>query len=175
MRLAILDLETTGLDPQRDEIIEIGLVICDSKDFTIYDQWDIKIKPERPEDGHPEAYKVNGYCEEDWKDGVTLHQALVLLSERTEKATMLSYNVSFDYGFLQAAYKKTGLRDPMNYHRLDLLTLAWSKIPHDKMQSWALKTVCSYLRIQPEPKIHRGANGAMKAYEVYRRLTETII
>lgn len=173
-RIAIIDLETTGLDLYKNEIIEIGLVVCDSVDFTIYDTWDVKIKPERPEDGHPEAYKVNGYCEDDWKDGITLRQALVLLAERVPTATMMAYNVSFDYGFLQQAFKKAELRDPMNYHRIDLLTLAWSKIPHSKMQSWALRSVCAYLRIPPEPKVHRGANGAMKAYEVYRRLMEIV-
>lgn len=174
MRLAIIDLETTGLDPQTHEIIEIGLVVVDSEDYTILDQWDAKVRPERPQDGHPEAYKVNGYTKEEWIGAMTLDQALLALSERMTMATMLSYNVSFDYGFLQAAYRKTGLKDPMNYHRLDLLTLAWSKIPHHKMQSWALRSVCAYLRIPPEPKIHRGANGAMKAYEVYRRLTEIV-
>lgn len=172
MRLAIIDLETTGLDPQHNEIIEIGLVLCDSDDFTIYDQFDIKVLPERPEDGHPKAYEVNGYNEEEWKDAVSLHTALLALAERVQTATLMSYNVSFDYGFLQAAFKKTGIIDPMYHARLDLLTLAWSKIPHHKMQSWALKTVCAYLRIPPEPKIHRGANGAFKAYEVYRKLTE---
>lgn len=174
MRLAIIDLETTGLDPAIHEIIEIGLVVCDSKDYTIYETFDIKIKPERPEDGHPKAYEVNGYTAEEWEDAVTLRQALILLTERMEKATLMAYNVSFDYGFLQAAFRKHEIVDPMNYHRLDLLTLAWSKIPHDKMQSWALRSVCAFLRIPPEPKVHRGANGAMKAYEVYRRLTEIV-
>lgn len=174
MRLAIIDLETTGLDPQKHEIIEIGLVVVDSEDYTILDQWDAKVRPERPQDGHPEAYKVNGYNEGEWKDAVSLKWALLLLNERVEMATMLSYNVSFDYGFLQAAYKQCGLKDPMNYHRLDLLTMAWMTIPHHKMQSWALRSVCAYLRIPPEPKVHRGANGAMKAYEVYRRLTESV-
>lgn len=174
MRLAIIDIETTGLDPSFHEIIEIGMVLIDRETFTILDVMDVKVKPKRPEDGHLEAYKVNGYCEEDWKDAISLEEALALLASKTEKALMLSYNVSFDYAFLQAAFQKAGIKDTMHYHRLDLLTIAWVTIPHEKMQSWALKSVCSYLGILPEPKIHRGMNGAMKSYEVYRRLTEKV-
>lgn len=172
MRLAIIDLETSSLDPQTGEILEIGLVLIDKDTCTILDVMDQKITPEFPERADPKALFVNGYQKEDWKDSISLHQALLILSEKVEKATMLSYNVSFDYAFLQAAWRSTGIQDPMNYHRLDLLTMAWMKIPHDKMQSWSLKTVCSYLNIPPEPKVHRGMNGAMKSYEVYRRLAE---
>lgn len=174
MKLAIIDLETTGLDPTTNEIIEIGLVVCDSHTFEVLDTWDIKVKPERPEDGHPDAYKVNGYNEEDWKEAVPLATALDWLSRKTRSMTMMAYNVSFDYGFLQAAFKKEGMKDPMNYHRLDLLTLAWANIPHSKMQSWSLKSVCSYLRIVPEAAIHRGAAGAGKAYEVYKALMSPV-
>ena len=172
MRLAIIDIETTGLDAGKHEIIEIGLVLIDKDTCTILDVFDQKIHPEHIETADPKALFVNGYRKEDWHDAISLHQALLILSEKVEKATMLSYNVSFDYAFLQAAWRSTGIQDPMNYHRLDLLTMAWMKIPHNKMQAWALKTVCSYLNIPPEPKVHRGMNGAMKSYEVYRRLME---
>lgn len=172
MILALIDVETTGLDPEEHEIIEIGLIVCDSKNFTILDEWDVKIKPEHPETGHPKAFEVNGYNEEEWKDAVTLQQGMDWLARKVPGYTMMSYNVSFDLGFLQAAFKKTGVKDPMNYHRLDLLTLAWSKLPHSKMAGWSLKNVCSFLGIEPEPKVHRGANGARKAYEVYKTLME---
>lgn len=172
MILAIIDLETTGLDAQKDEIIEIGMVLCNSRDFTILDTFDVKVKPEHPETGHPKAYEVNGYNEEEWKDAVTLRQALILLTEKAQKATMMSYNVTFDSAFLQAAFSQTGVEDTMHYLRLDLMTLAWGKLPHSRMASWSLKSVCTFLDIKPEPAVHRGANGAMKAYEVYRRLTE---
>jgi DNA polymerase III epsilon subunit-like protein len=172
MRLAIIDIETTGLDAGQHEIIEIGMVLIDKDTCTILDIMDQKIHPEHIETHDPKALWVNGYNKKDWQDAISLHQALLILSEKVEKATMLSYNVSFDYAFLQAAWRSTGIQDPMNYHRLDLLTMAWMKIPHNKMQAWALKSVCSYLNIPPEPKVHRGAAGAMKAYEVYRRLME---
>lgn len=175
MKLAIIDLETTGFDPRKHEIIEIGCVVVDEMTLEVIDQFDMKIKPEYIEDADPGAFKVNGYNEEEWKDGITLHQAMMQLYERLvpvpgEKCLFMSYNVTFDWGFFQQALYKTGLPDPFNYHRLDLLTMAYCKIPHSKMQSWRLKSVCAYLRIVPEPKIHRGANGALKAYEVYKKL-----
>lgn len=174
MILALIDLETTGLDPETHEIIEIGLVVCDSKNFTILDEWDIKIKPEHPETGHPKAFEVNGYNEEEWKDAVDLRTGMDWLARKVKGATMMSYNISFDQGFLQAAFKKTGILDPMSYHRLDLLTLAWSKIPQTRISSWSLKNVCTHLGITPEAVVHRGAAGAGKAFEVYRALMERV-
>ena len=171
-RIFLCDLETTGLDASRHEILEIGGILFDKDTCTILDVIDIKVKPERPEDGDPKAYFVNGYTKEDWKDAIGLHEAMLIVSEKAEKSLFMSYSVTFDWSFMQAAFKKTGIEDPFHYHRLDLLTLAWSKIPHSKMGSWALKSVCSYLNIPPEPKVHRGMNGAMKSYEVYRRLAE---
>ena len=172
MRLAIIDLETSSLDPATGEILEIGLVLIDKDTCTILDVFDQKIHPEHIETADPKALFVNGFNKDDWHDAISLHQALLILSEKVEKAVMMSYCIQFDGSFLDAAYRSTGLQNPLHYHRLDLLTMAWMKIPHSKMQSWALKTVCSYLNIPPENKVHRGMAGAMKAFAVYQRLQE---
>ena len=170
MKLAFVDLETTGLDPLKHEIIEIGMVVVDDSDFTIIDQVNIKVKPEHPELGEPAAFKVNGYSEEEWDDAMTLHQAMIHLSEHADKATFLAYNATFDWAFIHVALEKTGHANPFHYHRIDVLSVAWARIPHDKMQSWALKACCAYLHIPREPQIHRALNGAMCAYQVYREL-----
>lgn len=172
MIIALIDCETTGLDPEVHEIIEIGLVVFDSRTGHILDEWDIKVKPERPDDGSPQAYEVNGYDPVEWESAATLEDAMQQLVERTDGAAMMAFNVTFDLSFLQAAFKKTGIVDKMARHHLDLLTLAWMKIPHSRIQRWSLKNVCTYLGIEPEPAVHRGANGAKKAHEVYKALME---
>jgi DNA polymerase III alpha subunit (gram-positive type) len=172
MRLAIIDIESSGLDPTQHEILEIGLVLIDKDTCTILDVMDQKITPEFPERADPKALFVNGYTKEEWKGSISLHQALLILSEKVQGAIMMSYVIGFDSSFLDTAYRSTGLQNPLHYHRLDLLTMAWMKIPHNKMQSWSLKTVCSYLNIPPENKVHRAMAGTMCAYEVFRRLQE---
>ena len=48
--LAFIDIETTGLSPEKHEIIEIGIVIAKQQDGIVGDvleEIELKIKPER--------------------------------------------------------------------------------------------------------------------------------
>lgn len=173
-KIALIDLETTGLDPAKHEIIEIACIILDSGDFSVKKTLEIKVKPENPEHGDPKAFEVNGYNSFDWQEAADLKFAMTELARITSYATMLAYNVSFDYGFLKAAFDKTGVKDTMNYQRLDLLTLAWFQLPHLELKSWKLKSVAEHLGVPPEPTIHRAMNGALCAYEVLKKLRQPV-
>lgn len=166
--LAFIDVETTGLDPSKHEIIDIGVVLVDSETRLVLSSANFKTTPERIDDADPIALKVNGYTKEDWADAISLKDALTRVAEITRGAYLMAYNVSFDYSFLQAAFQKTGVRDTMRYQRLDVLTLAWLLLPDQ--DSLSLKNVCIALDIEPEPEIHTAENGALKAFEVYSAL-----
>lgn len=170
MIIALIDLETTGLDGNTDEIIEIGCIVFESRTMEILDTIDIKVKPEHIETASPRALEVNGYTEEAWADAMSLHQAMLLLAEKVQGATLMAYNVTFDWSFLKTAFETTGIENPMHYHRLDLLSMAWAIIPHHKVGGWALKTVCVYLGLKPEPKVHRAIHGCEASLEVYKKL-----
>lgn len=169
-RIALIDVETTGLESSFHEIIDIGCVIFDSESLKVLDTLDLKVKPKHPERADAKAVEVNGYNDEEWKDTMSLELAMALLKARTEGATFCAHNMIFDWGFLRTAMAKTGIRLDFDRHRIDLFSLAWAKIPHGSMQGWSLRSICTYLRIIPEPKLHRGLQGAMKEYEVYCKL-----
>lgn len=168
--LVFVDLETTGLDPRKHEIVEMGVVVVDARTMEVLVEIDEKIRPDRPEDGDPKAYEVNGYNAEDWKEAATLWMAMRLLSTVGRGGRFVAHNMIFDWSFLEEASRKTGLPLDFDRHRVDIFTLAWGKIPHDRMQSWSLKTICTYLRLLPEPKVHRAINGARCAYNAYKAL-----
>ncbi len=165
-----VDLETTGLDPLKHEIIELGFVIFDDINFKVYGQFNFKITPEHIETASKKALEVNGYNEKDWDDAIPLHQALTFFAQATEGATLIAHNVAFDWSFLDKAFNGLEIQNSLNYHKLDSLSVAWAKIPHQKLKSWSLKTICTYLGLEPEPKVHRAVNGAIKCYEVYSKL-----
>ncbi len=172
MKIAITDVETSGLDATKNEIVEIGLVVFDDQTFEILDTLDIKVKPEHPENFDEIAKKVNGYNEADWKDAVSLEEAMKIYLQKTEGCMFCAHNMIFDFAFIFEAFKKTGMQNKFDKHMIDMFTLAWSKIPHNKMQKWSLKTICEYLEIPPEPDVHRGINGAMREFEVYKKLMQ---
>lgn len=172
MMIALTDLETTGLNPLNHEIIEIGCVIFDNSTFEIHAKLNFKVKPENIAGADPKALQVNGYNEKDWEDGMTLFQALNFYSQATEKCTFMAHNAMFDWSFIDVAFTKEGISHQLNKHKIDTVSVAWSKIPHNKVFGWSLKTLCSYFGIPPEPEVHRAINGAMQTYEVYKKLMQ---
>lgn len=171
--LAITDVETTGLDYQLHEIIEIGLIMADQKTLKVLDEWSVKIKPRKIKTAAEQALKVAGYNKLDWLGAVTLKEAMEVYSKKTKNAIFVAQNSFFDWAFLSEAFKATGVEDYTDYHRVDLFTIGWSRSRElHGLKKFTLKEMCQYFNIEPEPLPHRALNGARKALEVLRRLRE---
>lgn len=168
MKLCITDLETSGLDSCTYEILEIGAVMIDTERKEILAIFDKKIAPTKPVD--EDAAHVNGYLEVQWEGAGSLAEVFAEFAEFAKGSTLMAQNVSFDWGFLQQAEKTTGITLPFSRHKVDLVTLAWLKVPPYTLRSYSLKNLCAYLNVPPEPDVHRSLNGAMAAYECYKKL-----
>ena len=125
--IAITDVETTGLDFAIQEIVEIGLVVIDQQTLEILNTLDVKVKPEHIETADDFALKVNGYNKTDWKDAITLKEAMSIYGEKTKGAIFCAHNVTFDWSFIFEVFKKTGVKNQMDHHRIDLFTMIWMK------------------------------------------------
>lgn len=170
MIIAITDLETTGLDFLVHEIIEIGLLVVESSSFEVVDRLDVRVKPEHIETATKEAMEVNGYNESDWKTAVPLKEAMIEYSRKTPKAVFLAHNVTFDWSFTNEAFRKTGVKNLMDYHRLDLYTIAWILLKNTKVEGFNLNKIANFLGVPQEPMPHRAINGATTAFEVLKKL-----
>lgn len=168
--IAITDVETTGLDPTIQEIVEIGLVLVSQQTLEIIDTLDVKVQPEHPETATEFALKLNGYNATDWQNALTLQAAMSLYSEKTKDAIFCAHNVTFDWSFILEAFKKTGVKNLMDYHRVDLFTMAWMKLRNSGLEKFNMNEVAKHLGIPEEPMPHRAINGTMTAYEIYKRL-----
>jgi DNA polymerase-3 subunit epsilon len=168
--LAFIDVETTGLDPSRHEIIEIGVVVADPRTRETRGMFDVRVRPGRIEDADPVALGINGWSPEAWADAVPLDVALVRAKPLLEGALLAGHNVSFDRAFLDAAWRTTGVRPPdTDHHVLDTATLAWPLLAAGLVESLSLDAVCKALGVdvgQP----HRALADAQRSLEVARRL-----
>ncbi|MDE2001060.1 MAG: 3'-5' exonuclease [Patescibacteria group bacterium] len=179
--LAFTDLEMTGLQPTHyasgtfqpwHEICEIGLVLADPHTLDILDTLDIKVRPDRMALADPKALAVNGYDEKEWRDAKSLYDALTLFNHKAAGAVLIAHNVTFDGAFLDAAYAMTGIQSLLDYHRLDLLSIA-KAIAEAKgysLEKIGLSRVAEFLGLHGEEHPHRAVNGAKLAYEVYKKL-----
>lgn len=170
--IAITDLETTGVDPAVHEIVEIGLVLIDQSTFKILDTLDVKVKPKHLEVATEFALKLNGYNEADWCDALSLEEAVALYIAKTKDAIFCASPVTFDWSFIEAAFKKTKLAHEMDYHRLDIFSMAWQTLRHTDLEKFNGDALMKFFGLEPEPPVHRAINGAMKDYEIFTKLME---
>ncbi len=171
--IAMTDLETSGDVFGVHEILEIGLALFDPNTFEIIDPYNRKVKPEKIENAIKDAIDLNGYNEKDWKEAVSLEEAMREYKQRAGNSIFCAYSATFDWGFISDAFYKTGLENPMstyeNHERLCLFSIAWEKgLKNEK--SWSLKTACKLFGVEPEPEPHNALNGAMTAYKLFKKL-----
>lgn len=180
---AFTDLETSGLRKYKvengvlvpwNEICEIGLVLANPKTLEILDTFEAKVKLLHQERFSPQALKINGYIEDEWKDAPLLKEALGAYNAKVKDAVIAAWNVTFDWGFLELAYALCDLEPSLDYHRIDLFSHAKDALD---LRGWQLEKynqdeVARFLGLSAEPLPHRGLQGAMQAYTVYKKLRE---
>lgn len=170
--LAFIDVETTGLDSDTAEIIELGVVIAKLKDdeLVVIDQLDLKIRPEHIETAEPAALRINGYNEVDWLFAVSIQDAMKLFAEKTEGSIFVAHNLTFDYGFIDRAFKNTGVENKMHFHKIDTIALAFGVLfNNDDMNKLSLKALTEYYGIENK-KAHSAFADAYATYEVFKKL-----
>ncbi|MDD3694180.1 MAG: 3'-5' exonuclease [Candidatus Pacebacteria bacterium] len=173
--LAFIDIETTGLSPEKHEIIEIGIVIAKQQDGIVGDvleEIELKIKPERIDEAEAEALSINGYSEAGWLFAMSLEQAMNVFAEKTKDCIMVAHNVSFDWSFLSRAFYTTGVENKMFYAKLDTISFAFAKFFNDKeITKFNLGFLCEHYGIENN-NAHTALSDARATYSLYRKMTE---
>lgn len=109
-----LDLETTGLDPARDEIIEIAAITF--REATIVDEFASLVSPYG--DIPPFIVQLTGITNEMVADAPSLSELRPQLRPRLGDNVLVGHNIGFDLGFLRESGLAYGNR------RIDTMTLA---------------------------------------------------
>ena len=96
----IIDLETTGLDPINDRIIEIGAIRTgkDSKEYSTLIRQEINI-PQKIRD-------LTGISDEDIKKGKTEETAINEIMDFIGEDMLVGYNINFDIKFINEALNR---------------------------------------------------------------------
>jgi DNA polymerase-3 subunit epsilon len=94
--LAVIDFETTGIDPAEHRIVEYGFALFDDGKFQQATQG--LLNPGMPIS--EEASKVNGITDQDVADKPTFEQYFDELADVLRGRVPVAYNVEFDRNFL---------------------------------------------------------------------------
>ncbi|WP_249367928.1 MULTISPECIES: 3'-5' exonuclease [unclassified Actinomyces] len=104
---AVIDLETTGLSPARDAVLEIGLVLADP-DGRLERGWSTLVHPAPGRAVEVGPTRIHGLVAADLDGAPSLAQVSDLLVSELAGRAVVAHNARFDIGFLTAALSRTG-------------------------------------------------------------------
>lgn len=147
----IVDIETTGLDCNKDKIIEIAACkICNKE---IIDEFSSLVNPGI--DIPKEIEELTGISNEMVAESPDIKTVLKQFIEFCEDYTLVAHNAKFDIGFINTATKKNGIN--FNPRHIDTLALARFLLP--KYRCHKLSVLCRELEIENDSE-HRAASDA---------------
>lgn len=162
---AFLDIETTGLSLERDEIIEIAVFVANEMEVKL--SWSVLIKTEVTVPAM--ITELTGITSEMLCNGnMDIICALKHLAEIIKDRTVVCYNKKFDISFLEIAYRENGLDCPIG-KVIDVLSLARKRVRN--IQNYKLGSLAEYFDIVYE-KQHRALADCEILHEVFLKLNE---
>jgi len=177
--MIIVDIEASGLNPDKHSIVSIGAVELKNPKNQYYGECKI---PEGAEIS-PEAMKVNGFTTEQIKDPKkkSVKELLKDLFEWVKKIdnrTMAGQNTWFDRDFILKNAVEYKLEYPFSFRILDMHTLAYcimlmkghNPVTKEGKTHISSSTIYQYVGIPEEPKPHIAINGAKYEGEAINRL-----
>ena len=163
----VLDLETTGLSPTTNEIIEIAAIKVTLGEET-HVAMQTLVKPTRRVP--PKITQITGITQAMIDaDGIELDAAMRQFIEFVEDLPLVTYNAEFDIGFLKVAAERCSLVLGNSYTcALKRARRAWPSLPNHK-----LATVASFFNL-PDNDQHRALGDSIRASHVFLLATTEI-
>lgn len=155
------DLETTGLSPERDEIIEIGAVkVVEGK---VVDRFMHFVKPNASIS--PMVTEITGITNDMVANAGPTDQIIFDFLRFCEDYPVLGHNLMFDYRFMQRYAQK----HYMDFQKegVDTLKIARKVLPD--LSSRSLESLCAHYEIV-NAAAHRAYHDALATAKVYQTL-----
>lgn len=123
-RLLLIDVETTGLDPQRDSIVQIASCVLEKDDLHEERHFESLVRPDTTMT--ESARDVHGLSDAQLESAPQLAEVIERFSRYAPTdAILCGHNVGFDASFLRSAYQRLNREYPFDYHTVDIWSLAF--------------------------------------------------
>jgi DNA polymerase III epsilon subunit-like protein len=167
-----VDVETTGLDPVRHELIELHVfyTLIHHDKIEVLHEEGVRRHPQFLETASPEALRINGYSREAWDaaGAVSFFGFLSFLDNMSSTVDRLSqnarttmwagHNVKFDLGFINEALRETGTPDiAADHHAIDTSVLALPLLLNGTVERLSLRPLVEALELPVRFEEHHSA------------------
>ncbi|MFC1559557.1 PolC-type DNA polymerase III [Candidatus Margulisiibacteriota bacterium] len=162
----IVDLETTGLNPEQDEIIEVGaLKVQNGEVKGIFNKL---VSPSKPIS--PEITKITGITNEMLEGENHIKPVLEEFMGFIDNSILIAHNAEFDMGFLRNNIKKWLDKDLKNEA---MCTLMISRDILPGLSNHKLHTIARYFKLAVENR-HRAIGDVEITYQVWLKFIELL-
>ncbi|MCA0442619.1 3'-5' exonuclease [Corynebacterium amycolatum] len=158
-----VDVETTGLDPSKDQLLSIGWVAVEGRDIVLEESGHLLIRPEREEVSVGESATVHGLTDDMVATGVEAEVAVGKLLEALRGRKLLAHYARMEVGFVDPLCRKyfdarfdVPVADTMT-REYDAILRANREPVRDELRLWSL---CDKYGI-PRFKAHHAFNDAL--------------
>lgn len=125
--LLILDIEATGLDVTKHEIIQLAAVLLDKKTLKEKASFSSYVKPRYWNRRNPESMAVCNITWEDVKNAPSIKTVLQKFTKQFGTHILpTTYGGNLDIVYLPAAYRQAGLKFPFDYHTFNFWALCYT-------------------------------------------------
>ncbi|MFA6535959.1 MAG: exonuclease domain-containing protein [Candidatus Paceibacterota bacterium] len=177
--MIVVDVETSGLNPDKHSLLSIGAVDFSNSKRQFYEE--CRIWDGAHIDG--EALAVNGFTKEQIVDPKKKSEAEIVKdfldwAQASEEYTVAGENPSLDVAFIVAGARRAHMTAPLHHRTIDLHSICLAdmikrgiRLPiKDKKTDLNSDKIMAYIGIPAEPKPHIGINGAKWEAEALSRL-----
>jgi len=159
--LAVLDIETTGLHPQRDAIWEIAVLLIDAGQVSARRSW--LLDPGQPLPATVAA--LGGILDAELRGQPRFAQIATELLALLQGRLLVGHNLRFDLAFLRRGLLAAGLR----LRARQLCTLRLARQLHREWPAHGLDALCAQFAI-PRFIAHRAPADAEATWQLLQRL-----
>lgn len=157
--LAFVDTETTGTNPKRDRVIEIGVIKVEKGE--IVDKLDTVVQPHSLVP--PEIYSLTGIKADAIARAPDFEELKSELKCILEDAIFVAHNARFDYAFLKHEFGRHG----EDFQAKVLCTIKLTRRLFPKLSHYSLEHLINYFGLKPKYR-HRAYADAQMLWELYK-------
>lgn len=154
--LAFIDCETSGLNSQQHEILEMGLILYSQQTDQVMQEWEVKVAPRTIETADPDALKINGFSKNANLYTKNIQSSIIKFNNLVENCILIGQNISFDVAFLEKYLTEFNIAPKYDRRKIDTMSLAWGYVYNKDLNGLSLKDLCTHFNIS-----NLGAHGAL--------------
>lgn len=162
----VFDIETTGLSPYDDKIIEIGAVKIRNNE--VIDTYSKFVNPEIPLSEF--TTNLTSITDEDVKNADKIDKVLPDFLEFVSDSTLVAQNAKFDIGFLIQQSKLLNIQTNFSY----IDTIEWARLTIPDQTKFNLDALCKRFNLVNEHH-HRAIDDAKVTGKIFNCLKELVL